>query len=108
MTKIKKYAIINFYSLVIKFMTKLGSDAMLKIIKKALLIWGGICLFLFGLVSLLFPILPGILLSVLGIALIARGSDWFREQHYVKKFIIFVKKKLQKKKGLMAKIASFL
>lgn len=89
-------------------MAKLSPDAILEIIKRALLIWGGVCLFFIGLAGLLLPILPGIILSLFGIILIARGSTRFREHHFVKKCLLFFKNKLKNKKGLAGKIASFL
>ena len=49
-------------------------------IKKALYIWTGLCAVIFGIVSLVLPILPGLIVVILGLSLIAHGingkGDW--------------------------------
>ena len=44
-------------------------------VKKALLIWLGICLIFIGLVSLLIPVSPGLILIILGLSLVSKGLE---------------------------------
>lgn len=88
-------------------MSKLERKVIIEIIKKALYIWTGLCLFVVGVVFSLFPFVPGFIPVIIGIAFIAKGSKTFRKQHYIKRFLKYVKVRLKNEKGFIRRLASF-
>ena len=66
-------------------------------IKNALLIWTGVCLVFVGLVSLLIPISPGLILIILGLSLISKGLEEKNDQSIFIRFRKIMHKYLPKK-----------
>jgi len=62
--------------------------------KKAFLFWTGSALIIIGLISLLFPFIPGFILILLGLALCTRGSENLVKKILSNKWISFIKLKL--------------
>ena len=50
-------------------------------IKNVLLVWVGVCLVLIGLVSLLIPVSPGLLLIILGLSLVSKSLEEEKNWH---------------------------
>jgi len=62
--------------------------------KNIIFIASGILLFLLGIFGLVLPILPGIILMIIGLLVIARGSEKFSNSKIYKKIFCFLEENL--------------
>jgi len=88
-------------------MPKLSRIEFIRFIKKALYIWAGICFFSIGFVGIIFPILPGFLFMIVGMAFLAKGSKRVRRQGYVSRTLQNFRKHRKHQNSMIRKLASF-
>ena len=83
------------------------SEKIINTVKNALIFWSGMVLIVFGLVGLLFPVIPGILLVALGFG-ISTKSAVNQKERYIAKQLNGIKNNIKIKNTRVNKMFRYL